>query len=134
MKKALLTIAIGLSFAACKKDNKVTPTPTGLFGKWELAVMHGSTPSVKAPQGNGDVYEFKSDSTYVHYLDGKVQASGKFSINLTESRDTLRFGIIKFTGPDKNEAWAQSPNSFTLGTSIADGPSYTYFRFRTKYD
>ncbi|RFZ81627.1 hypothetical protein DYU05_17515 [Mucilaginibacter terrenus] len=126
MKKALLLMAVVAFLASCKKDKKVVPV-SGLFGKWELASISGGwSQPAKVPAGNGDIYQFNRDSTYIRYLDGKMQKQGKFSINITERRDTLAFGTIKFTNPDYSDAWTETPNTITIGTSIADGPSYGY--------
>jgi hypothetical protein len=129
MKKVLMMIAVVACFAACKKDEKLQVTP-GLFGKWELAYRHGGlSPSVKV-NNTGDMYQFNSDSSYVRYIDNKATASGKFSINIYETRDTLKFGIIKFTNPNSSEAWAETPHSIIIGSSIADGPSYEYVKVK----
>jgi hypothetical protein len=129
MKKVLMIIAVVACFAACKKDEKVKVTP-GLFGKWELAYRHGGfSPSVKV-NNTGDMYQFNADSSYVRYIDNKATASGKFSINIYETRDTLKFGIIKFTNPNSTEAWTGTPHSIIIGSSIADGPAYEYVKVK----
>jgi len=127
MKKALLFIAIVSSLAACKKEK--TTTNANVFGKWELRAIQGSlpTPLLKNP-GNGDIYRFNSDSTYVRYIDNKVQSQGKFSIKITEVRDTIKFGSINLTNPAYQDAWSQTPNTIAIGTSALDGPTYIYRR------
>jgi hypothetical protein len=129
MKKALLMIAVVACLAACKKDKNPQIT-SGLFGKWELAYRHGGfSPSVKV-SNTGDMYQFNSDSTYVRYVDNKATANGQFSINIYETRDTLKFGLIKFTNPNSTEAWTETPHSVIIGSSIADGPSYEYVKVK----
>ncbi|OOQ58882.1 hypothetical protein [Mucilaginibacter pedocola] len=132
MKKALLLATLIIALASCKKDE--TPNNnSGLFAKWELAFRYGGWAPAQRVTNSGDFYEFKRDSTYVRYIDNKVTASGRFSIHINETRDTLKFGTIKFTNPESTEAWAQTPNSITIGTSIADGPSYEYRKVNSKW-
>ncbi|RWY49495.1 hypothetical protein [Mucilaginibacter gilvus] len=131
MKKALLLVAIVIGLASCKKEKNAQVTP-GLFGRWELAYVHGGLAPARAITNSGNMYQFNSDSTYVKYLENKVTASGKFSIKITEIRDTLKFGRITFTNPDYSDAWTETPQSIITGTSAADGPSYQYFKVRSK--
>lgn len=128
MKKALLFIAVVTCFTSCKKDKQTKATSTeDLFGTWELAYIHGNfTPQPVA--NTGDMYRFGRDSTYTRYVGNKITTTGKFHIKITERRDTLEFGTIYFTNPADSTAWARTPHTFTLGTSIADGPSYEYHK------
>lgn len=131
MKKALIIFAAVVAFASCKKETNPQITP-GLFGRWELAYTHGGlSPSVHVTN-TGNMYQFNSDSTYVKYLDNKVTASGKFSIKIIETRDTLKFGSISFTNPTYTDSWAQGPTSIIIGSSAADGPSYQYAKVSSK--
>jgi hypothetical protein len=129
MKKGLLFIVVLICMLACKKEG--TPkVNSGLFGKWELAwVSGGLRPSVRVTN-SGNMYQFNNDSTYVKYLDNKVVASGKFSIRIIETQDTVKFGTVTLTNPDYHDAWAETPNTITIGTSAFDGPSYEYHRVK----
>lgn len=132
MKKALLILSVVACLASCKKDkndNKKTP---GLFGTWQLTWLYGGWSPPQRVNNSGDKYQFKSDSTYTRFIDNKVTASGKFSIHIIETRDTLKFGVIKFTNPTNTEAWTETPNTIIIGTSAADGPSYQYVKISSK--
>ncbi|TFF36902.1 hypothetical protein [Mucilaginibacter psychrotolerans] len=131
MKKTLLLIAIFSTLASCKKEKNPQITP-GLFGKWELAYVHGGWHPATAVTNSGNVYQFNSDSTYVKYLDNKVTASGKFSIKINQVQDTIKFGLITFTNPTYSDAWAQTPHTIIIGSSAADGPSYEYHKVSYK--
>jgi hypothetical protein len=126
MKKALLLITVLLIMLSCKKT-KVKPGPLSVFGKWELAQTYGNFPQpmVEAP-GNGNIYVLKSDSSYVRYLDNVVKYRGKFSIQITEVRDSIRFGIISFTNPTNQDAFQIRSKTILFGSSAADGPVYEY--------
>jgi hypothetical protein len=64
---------------ACKKT-VITP---GLFGKWELRRASGGDfayqDSVYKP-GNGNIYQFNTDSTYKAYINHNLSSQGKFHI------------------------------------------------------
>ena len=126
MKQAFLLIAVVLVITSCKKD-KVKPAVTNVFGKWELALTHGSIPKpiVSAP-GNGDIYLLKSDSSYVRYINNVEQHQGKFSIQITEVRDSIRFGVISFTNPTYQDAFQIRSKTILFGTSAADAPVFEY--------
>jgi hypothetical protein len=127
MKKGLLIIIALGCLVACKKEQALQITP-GLFGKWELAYVHGGLRSPLAITNSGNMYQFNSDSTYVKYLGNQVTASGKFSIKIQEIRDTIKFGLITFTKPTYSDAWAETPHAIIIGSSAADGPSYEYHK------
>ncbi|TSD64163.1 hypothetical protein FFF34_016580 [Inquilinus sp. KBS0705] len=129
MKKALLLVAIVCSFAACKKDKPATTN--SVFGKWELRAIQSNLPNPTIqPAGNGDIYVFKSDSSYVRYLDNKIKSQGKFSIKITEVRDTIKGGTIYLTNPTYTDAFQIRPTTIVIGSSAADGPSYYYKKIK----
>jgi len=126
MKKAILMIAIVALFTSCKKD-KVKPGTLSVFGKWELASIHGNLPQpALTPAGNGNIYIFRNDSTYVRYVDNQKQGEGKFSIQITEVRDSIRFGTIRFTNPNAQDAFQTRSTTILFGSNAADGPVYEY--------
>jgi len=126
MKKAILTLIIAaVGFTACKKDKK--PADDILFGKWELAKVHGNLPEPAIiPPGSGNRYQFNRDSTYTRYIDNKVAGQGKFRINITEIRDTIKFGTINFLQPGYSEAFQFRTKTILFGSGAADGPVYEY--------
>ena len=126
MKQAFILIAVVLIMTSCKKD-KVKPGPLSVFGIWELALTHGNIPQpIVASPGNGDIYVLKSDSTYVRYMNNVVKHQGKFSIQITEVRDSIRFGVISFTNPTAQDAFQIRSKTILFGSSAADGPVYEY--------
>jgi hypothetical protein len=126
MKQAFLLIIAALFVTSCKKD-KVKPGPLSVFGKWELTRTYGSIPQpIEAAPGNGNIYVLKSDSTYVRYVNNVVQHQGRFSIHISEVRDSIRFGVISFTNPANNDAFQIRSKTILFGTSAADGPVYEY--------
>nr|WP_294948501.1 hypothetical protein [uncultured Mucilaginibacter sp.] len=127
MQKGWLIIVVLGCLAACKKERAPQIT-AGLFGKWDLAYVHGGLRPAIAITNSGNMYQFNSDSTYVKYLENKVTASGKFSIKIQETRDTIKFGLITFTNPTYSDAWAETPHTIIIGSSAADGPSYEYHK------
>ncbi|TWR30201.1 hypothetical protein FPZ43_04455 [Mucilaginibacter pallidiroseus] len=133
MKKALLIFFAAAGVISCQKQDS-KPMSANLFGRWELAATHGGLSMPRpAPTGNGDMYQFNKDSTYSRYIDNKITAQGKFSINITETRDSLKFGIITFTNPTYKDAWMQSVSGrIIIGSSAADGPSYEYRKISSK--
>lgn len=79
MKKHCLFLIIIMSACACKK----TIVSPGLFGKWEIRRASGGDfayqDSVYKP-GNGNIYQFSTDSTYKKYINHTLSAQGKFHI------------------------------------------------------
>ena len=126
MKKSLLLITAVIIIASCKKD-KVKPSSISVFGKWELGRSYGSLPQpMEVAPGNGDIYVLNTDSTYVRYIDNVVQHQGKFSIQITEARDSIRFGVISFTNPTAQEPFQIRSKTILFGSNIADGGLYEY--------
>jgi hypothetical protein len=79
MNRVLLFLLAACMFTACKK----TVINPGLFGKWELRRSSGGDfayqDSVYKP-GNGNIYQFNTDSTYKAYVNHNVSSQGKFHI------------------------------------------------------
>ena len=79
MKPVLLLLLAACLFTACKK----TAVSPGLFGKWEIRRASGGDfayqDSVYKP-GNGNIYQFSSDSTYKAYINHNLSSQGKFHI------------------------------------------------------
>jgi hypothetical protein len=127
MKKAFLLVTVVLIITSCKKD-QVKPSTLSVFGKWELVRSYGSLPQpTEYTAGNGNMYVFKSDSTYVQYSDNIVQHQGKFSIQITLVRDSIRFGAISFTNnPTVQIPFETRSKTILFGSNIADGGVLEY--------
>jgi hypothetical protein len=81
MKRFLLVVLVASSLAACKK-NGVTPS-VNIVGKWELHERKGGNilPQDTTYQaGNGNIYQFNSDSSYKQFTNGALTASGTFQL------------------------------------------------------
>jgi hypothetical protein len=130
MKKILLLLFISTAVIACKKESSTNAS--GLFGKWELTAVHGGLSSPRAVDaGSGDLYEFKSDSTFTRYQDNKITNKGKFSVRFDEERNGTKFGMIYFTGTTTyKDAFQIRPSTILVGSSAADGPSYEYKKIK----
>jgi len=120
MKKALLFAVAIICLASCTKDGIVSP---GFFGKYELRASYGGLTgfSETYEPGNGNVFQFNSDSTYVHYSGSKSQDSGKFRIKITGTEGDAKFGTISLTDLDYQQAFRIKGDTITIGTTITDG-------------
>jgi len=109
---------VACSFAACKKSG-ITP---GLFGKWELRRSHGgfaySDSTYKA--GNGNIFQFSSDSTYKQFSNNALTAQGKFHIVKLVYGGSTSAGIV-FDDSGNPEQFTFGGTTFALGTTFADG-------------
>lgn len=127
MKKALFFFAIAICVAACSKD--YLPSPE--VGTWELRHM---SPGWGIPQdfatGNGNKYQFFNKGTYQKYTENKVVNQGDYRISITGGYNGYNNGTIIFTNPEYKDAFAIKGDTILIGTSIADGPTYTYVRLK----
>jgi hypothetical protein len=75
--RVFLLLMIAACFLGCKKSEPITP---GLFGKWELRKQTGGIAGIDSSYkaGNGDIIQFNSDSTFKHYIKGKLDLQGIF--------------------------------------------------------
>jgi len=82
MKAFILAAAAIVFFAvSCKKGNE--PLNTNLFGKWEARRVYGGNiypPDSTYAVGNGNIMQFNTDSTYIHYINNKPSNQGAFHI------------------------------------------------------
>lgn len=116
--KTLLIIAgIASLFFACKKNSQQSPVPansnnpyaslsksdilsTNLFGKWELTRRTGGNilpQDTTFKAGNGNMFQFNSDSTYAQYISGTLSATGVYHIIKNGLKiDTSVYNILYF--------------------------------------
>ncbi|MFI5162496.1 MAG: hypothetical protein ACHQHN_14545 [Sphingobacteriales bacterium] len=125
MKTFLFSIAIACCLLACKKES-VRP---GLFGKWELRHVHGGdfveVDTVYKP-GNGNAYQFNSDSTYKKYVKGVLSSSGRFHIPKNNSPSENYIVVIVFDNDTSGEPFAMTGVELTLGTASSGGIESDY--------
>lgn len=116
MKRVLLLVIVICAFAACKKTAVINP---GLFGKWEIRRSSGGDfayqDSVYKP-GNGNIYQFSTDSTYKRYINHNLSSQGKFHIikNTNPAADSV--DILLFDGNTEGFPITISGTSMTLIT------------------
>lgn len=128
MKKALLLFVIIATMAACKKENQATP---GMFGTWELRQVQGGWGALQVyGVGNGNRYQFNSDSSYAKHKNGVIESQGKFSLNIIAKERGFNVGSIKFTKPDYSDAFQIKQDTIYIGTSAADGPTFLYIKLK----
>jgi len=81
MKASLLIIVAIFCMVSCKKGgDSVSPY---LFGKWEVTRVYGGNiypPDSLYKPGNGNIFQFNSDSTYLHYYHNQLNSQGTFHI------------------------------------------------------
>ncbi|MBB5396215.1 hypothetical protein [Mucilaginibacter sp. AK015] len=130
MKKILFCVAILACLASCKKEK--TALSPGLFGKWELRSKSGGFSGTVGyyPPGNGDIYQFNSDSTYSKIDSNKVTSAGKFHIKITNIEQGYKQGNIEFVDIDYKDAFAMKKDTIYIGTSIADGIRSVYAKIK----
>jgi hypothetical protein len=125
MKAILFSIVIACCLLACKKES-VRP---GLFGKWELRRVQGgdfvAVDSVFKP-GNGNAYQFNSDSTYKKFVKGVLSSSGRFHIPKNNSPVENYFVVILFDNDTTGEAFAMNGVELTLGSAASGGLESDY--------
>jgi hypothetical protein len=82
MKTFTIAALIAFCLFSCKKPQPLSPY---LFGKWEVRKTYGGfiiPPDSTYKPGNGNVMQFNSDSTYNHYQQNNLVASGNFHVRL----------------------------------------------------
>jgi hypothetical protein len=129
MKKALLLAAVVVAFASCTKDGIVNP---GFFGKYELRASYGGLIGAynTYEPGNGNIFQFNSDSTYVRYVDNKLESKGNFHLRIYGTEDNAKFGSIYFDNTEYSEAFRIKADTITIGTTIADGIASNYVKIK----
>lgn len=122
----LLLLVVTVCFIACKKENNAS---SPFFGKWEVRqVYNGSIARFDSTYtaGNGNIYQFNSDSTFTQYAAGKVVASGVFHIR-TDSKSGQNFaGFFRLNNDVYGDYISLDNNVLTIGTTAADGIARVY--------
>lgn len=116
-KTILIIAGLALFIIACKKSAQPLPTqPTSnnpysslsksdilsanFFGKWELTRRTGGNilpQDTTYKAGNGNIFQFNSDSTYAQYIGGTLSTTGVYHIKINDLKiDTSVYNIIYF--------------------------------------
>ena len=119
MKRVLLLIAIACALSACKKSSTVN---ANVFGKYELRGSYGGLAyhHEQFQPGNGNIYQFRSDSTYTHHISDTNTKSGIFHIKITGTDNGARYGTIAFDTPDYPEAFQLKGDTIIIGRILGD--------------
>ncbi|RFZ91718.1 hypothetical protein D0C36_09665 [Mucilaginibacter conchicola] len=124
-------MAFVFAFAACNKNDAPKPESGNIVGTWELRLFTtGWTMPKNYDAGNGNKYTFKADGSYTKYTQNKIEIQGKYTLTPTGEDNGTKFGKIKLTNPDYEDVYSIRTDTFTVGTSVADGPSWQYIRIK----
>jgi len=124
MRLTVFLIILICCSTACKKS-QVTP---GLFGKWELRREYGgfSYRDSVYKSGNGTIYQFNSDSTYRHFIKGKLSDQGTFHIPRLNNPSGNFIIEIFFNNNQYGEPFNYTDTTITIGTAADDGIASDY--------
>lgn len=129
MKRLLIILLICSVYciSACKKGNSVSPT---LFGKWELRHSRGGYGGFDSvyKAGNGNIFQFNSDSSYKRFEANKLVSSGIFHIKHynTPSENSISEYAIFFDNAIYGDAFSMKGTTITIGTTVTDGVASDY--------
>ena len=129
MKRLLIILLICSVYciSACKKGNSVSPT---LFGKWELRHSRGGFAGFDSvyKAGNGNIFQFNSDSTYKRFEANKLAATGVFHIKHynNPSENSISEYAIFFDNTTYGDAFSRNGTTMTIGTTVTDGVASDY--------
>ena len=128
MKTIFYILAAVALCSSCIK--KQVSSPAAFFGKYELHRSYGGLyyrDSTYKP-GNGTIYQFNSDSTYKHFINGKQDTMGVYHIKLNTDATSAAYipKLIFFDNTRYGEAFASKTNGITIGTSVDDGIAVDY--------
>nr|WP_294948497.1 hypothetical protein [uncultured Mucilaginibacter sp.] len=129
MNRVLLLIAVACTLSACEKSGAVN---ANVFGKYELRASYGGLMYRynKFEPGNGNIFQFKSDSTYVRYANGTITESGNYHINIKGTEGGARYGTITFDEPVYLDNFRIKADTITIGTTAADGIASDYVKLK----
>ena len=127
MKKVFLLIFVAATLFACKKERIVSK---GYIGTFELRARYGGLAGIneKYDPGNGNIFQFNTDSTFKSYTDRKLTNQGTFSIR-KDSRTTNNRIYFSYD-PQYGHDIALNKDTLTLGTAVTDNIATVYVRIK----
>ncbi|WP_426670518.1 hypothetical protein ACPPVU_04575 [Mucilaginibacter sp. McL0603] len=130
MRALILVIVATCCLIACKKSEPISP---GIFGKWELRTMVGGIAGFDSTYkaGNGTILQFNHDSTYLHYIRGKLNNQGVFHIK-TYYPPSGPYEEILFDNNTSGEFFKQQGTQLTIGQDFADGITMSYAKIQNE--
>lgn len=128
MKKTLLLLFLGICFAACARQIIVPE----ISGRYELRARYGGFAyrNDKFPAGNGEIYQFNSDGTYVRYSGTEVISKGKFQLDVDPLKDGSKAGRIIFDNEGNTQVFRMRQDTITIGTTVTDQIASDYVRIK----
>jgi hypothetical protein len=125
MKKYIFVLAGLAILTSCKKSAN-TPSP-GLFGKWELRHRMGSILGFDSTfkAGNGQVLQFRSDSSYLQYNKGRLLTQGKFHIGTIDYPQNNTPAIF-FDNSNYSSVLILNGDKLQIGADYDDGVEADY--------
>jgi hypothetical protein len=129
MKRILLLSAVVCVFSSCTKNGAGNAS---IFGRYELRASYGGLSYFHQsfPAGNGNIFQFKSDSTYVRYANGTIAESGRYRIKITGTDNGARYGTITFNEPVYLDNFRIKADTITIGTTATDGIASDYAKLK----
>jgi len=134
-KLFLLIFCIVIAAMGCKKDKKVAPPvnwgDAALFSKWELRNQSGGLrPDVNYAPGNGNIIQFKQDSTYSYYVGATITQHGTFHIieRTTSMTEPDKFKFIYYDKETAGYPLVVRHDTLIIGNNAADGIESMYIK------
>jgi hypothetical protein len=94
MIKITVIILATVMLCCTKKSGKDHPQQEGLIDKWEIRKSVGGISGItNYPPGNGTIFEFKSDNTFVDYQSGNIFQSGTYELKPISGNDSFRLAL-----------------------------------------
>ena len=121
MRTILLLSLVTVCALACTKSAPITP---GLFGKWELRRSYGGIAGFDSvyKAGNGNIFQFNSDSTYKRFAVNKLTATGVFHIKHynNPNENSISEYMIFFDNTTYGQPFNMKGTTITIGTIVTD--------------
>lgn len=90
MKKIAFLI-LATATLSCSKKGSNDELKNKLVYKWEIRMSIGGVAGANHFEpGNGNILEFKSDNSFVNYLQGNIIRSGTYNLESTSEKDKYR--------------------------------------------
>jgi len=126
MKYFLPLVLIAICLFGCKKDNLTAPS---VVGRWELRQEVGGVANLNETftVGNGNIYQFNSDNTYMQYKTDTLIAKGTYSIKVNaETVNSVGYNEIFFNGSQTGTVIQVADGTLSLGLDYNDGIATIY--------
>ena len=126
MKYFLPLMVIAICLFGCQKDKVTAPS---VAGRWELRQEIGGSMGLdnSYPVGNGNVYQFNSDGTFMQYTADSLTAKGTYTVKAhAETVNSVGYNEIYFNGSANGQIVQVADSTLTLGITYDDGIANIY--------